>query len=382
MSYLFLQDAAQTNVVRAKGAPTHGMVPWGLTHDGRIVFAEKGVPAPHPGSKYSQYDKNKNIRRRVRFESYLAALVLLDPSPVMPAIRRLNSAIGDYLEERQMRVLRGMDSDGVDTKLAGLGAEIKTWLYNDELGRLGRHSEAPAEEDILIRALVAADHGSLQQMMNVHATVIGKIVPLLGYRDDRQRDIDLGNKARLKPASLFDSNRRGRRKRDKIDNRPYTTVGIQHRSDLARAHARTDPELATLLEPHPRAVGEFERDGVKNLPDDAPRRIDEQPFAASYSGSTTELIRLALLFGSFDKEAMRQYLLAVAAFLIGGGHHSFHEVMSIARLADVKYVDGAYDAMLPKSFKQTAWYEQLLEGFGDVLFSEYWPEVSLNFGTR
>lgn len=381
MSYLFLQDVALTKVVKIKGPPPPSVGPWGLARDGKIVFADKGVPPPRPGSEYSQYDKNKNIRRRVRFESYLAALVLLDPSPVMPAIRKLNSAIGDYLEERQMRVLRGMDSEGLEAKFAGLGSEIKGWLYNDELGRLGCLSEAPADEDILIRALIAADHGTLQQVMNVHATVIGKMVPLLGYRDADQRAMDLGNKARLKPASLFEPDKRGRRRRDKIDKSPYTTVGIQHRSDLKRAHARADPELATLLEPHPRAVGEFERDGVKQLRDDAPRAIDEQPFAASYSGSTTELVRLALLFGHFDEEAMRQYLLAVAAFLIGGGHHSFHEVMSIARLAGVRYADGAYDAMLPMSFKQTAWYEQLMEGFGDVLFSEYWPEVSLNFAT-
>jgi|GEM_PF-6850464 len=381
MSYLFLQDVESQKVVKIKGAPPLDVSPWGLTHDGTIVFANKGAKPPRPGSEYSQYDKNKNIRRRVRFESYLAALVLLDSSPVMPAIRKLNSAIGDYLEERQMRALRSGDPDGLGATFVKLGPEIKSWLYNDELGRLGRPSEAPADEDVLIRALIAADHGTLQQVMNVHATVIGKMVPMLGYRDAEERDRDLSNKGRLKPASLFDPDNRGRRRRDKIDKDPYKSVGIQHSSDIKRAQVRHDPELATLLEPHPRAVGEFERDGSKGVKGDAPNSIGEQPFAASYSGSTTELIRLALLFGNFDKEAMRQYLLAIAAFLIGGGHHSFHEVMAIARLAGVRYIDGAYDAMLPKSFKQTAWYEQLMEGFGDVLFSEYWPEVALNFSS-
>lgn len=380
MSYYFLQDPTQFKVVKISGVPPEHLVPWGLKHDGGVVLANRDVPPPPHGSKYSQYDKNKNIRRRVRFESYLSALVLLDPSPVMPAIRRLNASIGDYLEERQMRALNvAYSSENLRTKFEALGGEIKDWLYNDELGRLGRATDAPPNEDVLIKALIAADHGSLQQIMNVHATVIGKIIPSLGYRDVHEQNIDSSNKARLKPAELFDADKRGRRRRNNIDKTDYTTVGIQHASDIERSKKRNDPELATLLEPHPRAIGEFKRDGQKVIGATSPSSINESPFAASYSGSTTELLRLALLFGNFDKEGMKQYTLAVAAFLIGGGHHTFHEVMSIARLANMPYRDGEYDAVLPDSFKRTAWYDQMIEGFCDVLFSEYWPEVSLNF---
>ncbi len=61
-----LDDLSTTNdedYVSQEGRPDAGFAPWGMTHDGRLVFAPAEVPTPPIGSRFSQYDKNHNVRR-------------------------------------------------------------------------------------------------------------------------------------------------------------------------------------------------------------------------------------------------------------------------------------------------------------------------------
>ena len=81
-------------------------------------------------------------------------------------------------------------------------------------------------------------------------------------------------------------------------------------------------------------------------------------FGAGPSGSTGTLLQAGKLFGNLDGELLQQYVLAIVAYLVGGGMHSYHEVMVIARMAGCPYKDGAYVPSLPGNFLRSADYEE------------------------
>jgi hypothetical protein len=54
-------------------------------------------------------------------------------------------------------------------------------------------------------------------------------------------------------------------------------------------------------------------------------------FGAGPSGTTGTLLASAMTFGKLDNEGARQYLLAIIAYLVGGGMHSLHESMTVVK---------------------------------------------------
>jgi hypothetical protein len=126
--------------------------------------------------------------------------------------------------------------------------------------------------------------------------------------------------------------------------------------------------VASFVEELPRALEEYAR--LNPVP-------GSEPFIASLSSSSAELIRVGKVFCPRMKgELLKQYALACVAFLTGGGHHSFHEVMQVAALGSLPYSRGGYDFVLPESFKDTGWYDLLIEDYPDVLFTEYDSTIS------
>ena len=56
-------------------------------------------------------------------------------------------------------------------------------------------------------------------------------------------------------------------------------------------------------------------------------------FGAGRSGTTGELLKTYRTFGrNDDGESFKQYLLAIVVYLVGGGHHTCHEIFSVANL--------------------------------------------------
>jgi hypothetical protein len=352
MAYLYLKGGV---VLRREGHPKPDLIPWGLD-GGEVVFAKRGTPPPPAGSRFSAIDSNLNERRLVRFESTLAAYVLMDPACVKPAVNEVSQGLLDYL--KQMSGAKGK----VAQNYRVLGGSIKETVYNDGyFGRLGETRDAPGDDEVLDAVRMALSNGSLQQIMNIHAVFSFKVVPDLGWSTREEQAIwNRWTNALSQHTTLFAGDRgRKYRHEDKRKGPAVATVGYT---------AIGDPEVASFVEEHPRALEEYER--LNPVP-------GSNPFIASLSSSSAELIRVAKVFCPvIQGELLKQYALACVAFLTGGGHHSFYEVMQIAALAGLPYFRGSYDFVLPESFKSTAWYELLIEDYPDVLFAEYDSAIS------
>ncbi len=109
-------------------------------------------------------------------------------------------------------------------------------------------------------------------------------------------------------------------------------------------------------------------------------------FGAGRSGTTGELLKTYRTFGSTDMdESFKQYLLAIVVYLVGGGHHSCHEIFSVANLvagaggpktgADFDsvsaivrgaYVPGKYVKHLPASYLGSEHFGALKEKYYDI----------------
>lgn len=352
MAYLYLKRGV---VVQREGHPKPELIRWGLD-GGDVVFAKKGTPPPPAGSRFSAIDSNLNERRLVRFESTLAAYVLMDSACVKPAVGEVSKGLLGYL--KQMSCKKGK----LAQKYGVLGGEIKETVYNDGyFGRLGETCDAPDDDEVLGAVQKALSNGSLQQIMNIHAVFSFKVVPYLGSSNYVEHAIWNRWTNKLSQHKTLFAGDRGRKYRheDKRKGPTVTTVGYT---------AIEDPEVASFVEKHPRALEEYER--LNPVP-------GSNPFIASLSSSTAELIRVAKVYcPTMQGELLKQYALACVAFLTGGGHHGFHEVTQVAALAGLPYSSGRYDVILPDSFKRTAWYDLLIEDYPDVLFAEYDSAIS------
>jgi hypothetical protein len=90
-------------------------------------------------------------------------------------------------------------------------------------------------------------------------------------------------------------------------------------------------------------------------------------FGAGPSGSTGTLLQAGKLFGNLDADLLQQYVLAIVAYLVGGGMHSYHEVTVIARMAGCPYRDGAYLPSLPDNFIRSDDFKKWQGDYFDIV---------------
>ncbi|MCC7005739.1 MAG: hypothetical protein IT497_03710 [Ottowia sp.] len=90
-------------------------------------------------------------------------------------------------------------------------------------------------------------------------------------------------------------------------------------------------------------------------------------FGAGPSGSTGTLLQSARLFGKVEGELLSQYVLAIVGYLVGGGMHSYHEVMSVAHLLGCPYEIGNYKKGLPQSFLGSEQYTEWYSHYHDII---------------
>ncbi|MEM6637919.1 MAG: hypothetical protein AAF667_18745 [Pseudomonadota bacterium] len=157
---------------------------------------------------------------------------------------------------------------------------------------------------------------------------------------------------------------RGRRK---VDHAPGPTVlgGI----------VRPESDMKGYLsvnQPRDRAVDQFEYDPGRTPHPEADQYYTEAAeknliFGGGISGTTGTLLAAAHAFGKISNgEPLKEYTLAIIAYLVGGGMHSYHECMVIANKVGVPYDPGLYEGSLPQNVKQTQWYRDWKHRFYDI----------------
>lgn len=77
------------------------------------------------------------------------------------------------------------------------------------------------------------------------------------------------------------------------------------------------------------------------------RMVYNMPLAAGISGTTTDLMEVAIMFGVNDPKQRFLYALACVGHLGSIGAHSFHEIMTSCAQAGVPYTPGDYRSILP-----------------------------------
>jgi hypothetical protein len=335
-----------------------GLTPWGVRReDGLIVYAKPTEPAPVPGEPYSRYDSNLNDRRKVMFESELAAAV--EFADVAPALQRVNAGLVRYMDE-------WLDRD-YDVALAVFQYVMKRALYDDKqtiFGRLGTSADAPADPlDVIAAGRTVMSGTAVPGILAIHQAFTKAFGPLpLGGVEAICHEFWA---VRLTPASLFGRDSRGRESRFDPMGRQVTDPQVA--STVGGITATDDPPVVATAQTHNRAINTWAplrgRDASAFYVEAV---ADGLPYVAGPSGSTGELFRVAMTMGSLSGEEAKQYALACVAYLELGGNHSFHEIMTVAALAGVPYTPGEYEPSLPVAFKDTPRYQALCKKYTDV----------------
>jgi hypothetical protein len=367
MKYL-LRDGA-SSFTEKEGEPLDSyklpLRPWAITQGGRVVFSEwKTTLAPPTGGLLQAYDKQMSLRRRRQFETLLAGDANRHPECVKPGVDKVTHGALDYASQ--------------DTVSAGKA--IKARCYGDTAsGRLGTSRDVPTKPEDAWSAAVSALRGTdIPKILGIQACLanfLTRSVPL----SSGQKIVydDTANKVAPKSGYLyqwFNSDaHRGRVKRDGAE--ATKAIGI------------ATPGFVTQSgdgESRKRGIDEWDRVEDSNFI----RAIDMRniSFGAGRSGTTGELLKTYRTFAGLDTgEDFKQYLLAIVIYLVTGGHHSCHEIFSVANLltgpdgpqakgvshsaselARGAYVPGKYIKHLPDSYTTSISFQVLKEMYYDI----------------
>ncbi|MEM1267603.1 MAG: hypothetical protein AAGI50_16475 [Pseudomonadota bacterium] len=381
--YLFVKDTTQQD----NYAPHHGLhlpvgyFPWAYTGHS-VVYAPHPTPAavPHP---LTAYNATRSKKRRAECQSLLAAKALSTRAFTAPAVDKVTRGVKkylDYLVERDET-----------NKIKILKDTQHYYFTNGKMG-FGRINEenpkSMAIETKWREFINTLQNGRLDQVMSIHDTIGRKILnsdryPPLSYGKGAGANGGFANMGALEFQAVqrryaawaprvredwFDNRReRGRRNIDRALVPPPTNLaGVLPRDE---GHI-----LPTVAIERGRTMDAVAQAGV-NGNQAAQAFYDEVDqnnllFAGAISGTTGTLLQAAHAFGNIketDTEHLKQYTLAIVAYLVGGGMHSYHECMEIARRIGVPYTLGTYANSMPATVVGTEWYRNWRAWFYDIV---------------
>jgi hypothetical protein len=134
------------------------------------------------------------------------------------------------------------------------------------------------------------------------------------------------------------------------------------------------------LDAHTRALDKYGRPSTGAIQHPFEVNADKHgmPFVGGPSASAADLFICAAVAGLNPAE-MERYALAVIAFMVGGGMHSFHEIMKSAKKstknpggnprAGIAYVSGKYESALPQALLEDPSYKALRKQYPDIVDS-------------
>jgi hypothetical protein len=319
-------------------------VPWGVLVNSVVVFARRHSPPPR--GEIKPYTKQTNKLRRGLCEEALASVVSQRRVLVECALLKVNAGIEKYVRAHIRQSKRGK-------RVRKMAQSFRHALYSDKHwdGRLGPKSAAPAHSlPVVESALAALKTATVPQVMNIHSTIIFGIYKEVGGITPEQDQLHDEWMSKLRPQDLFAI--RGRKAA--VYEGPATQDG-QGPGPLPSTRGGIlgpyDPRGGREVEERIRGVDEWEEDADNPSPFGEDVQANNLIFVAGPSGTTIALLTAARMFGDLDEgELLKQYVLGCVAFLVEGGHHSYHEVMVIAALAGCPYAHGQFLPSLPQSF--------------------------------
>jgi hypothetical protein len=307
-------------------------VPWAITNDGRVVYAPSRQYRNRPSrGGLRPYDTTVSQMRRRLCQTALGSMALTSEAWTQPAVSKVSVGVKKYLTRKIF----------ADPNLRErYAANVGKYMYGTKYRSFGRFSDAipSGTKDHVERRIwgdalnCLDDNRPIERVMSIHDGV-GKLL----MDGDPQKTVYETWLSRLRPdraGELFDPAARGR---DKVpDVRATTTAGIvdaasrglfpelQSRNRGVDMYRRTVPHFSAQ-EPVP-DTARTELSGVVYYRDLDTRN---ELFGAGPSGTTGTLIAAAKAFGDLSGELLRQYLLAIMGYLVGGGMHSLHESLTV-----------------------------------------------------
>ena len=396
MKYLLRDDGSGFRQMEGEPLDKQGqpLRPWALTPDGRAVYAEwkqqgfglQGIFELAFGGMQGKtplraYDKQASQLRRREFETELAKDAANHSECYRPGIDLVTQGLIAYIEDRKVN---RKDVNAVDEA----GKVVKARCYNDTgSGRLGTASVGASLKngDALRIALETLNGNDIPKILGIQVALATVLTRTLGF-DGTRGDVykDTANKVAPSQGYLYtwfdpknatnDGQLRGRQK---------GTVGATATS----APGLTNPGVVTTgdgAEERKRGIDEWTRvEGsgfVKGID------MRNLVFGAGRSGTTGELLKTYRTFGAIDDgEMFKMYLLAIVVYLVSGGHHTCHEIFSVANLlagsngpragrdaASIStlvrgaYVPGKYIKHLPDAYLSTGHFQALKEKYYDI----------------
>jgi hypothetical protein len=358
MGYLLYHPSPEYPYIEnCSGDPPKDLVRlWGVRSDGRIIYAPPKTPPPAVGSAYSPYNESLNHRRRVEFESKLAELVLNNANLVRSAIKKVDQAISEFLHASASKD---------PTIWEFCDRAISGFMFSPRhFGVMG--SAAPTKEGEALQRLwdeVINGACNIPTEILFHQCFNQSILPqLLAFAGESCNKEFTHWSVQLRPDEYFKE--RGRRQRTGVSDKRLTTViGITDPAD--------DP-VAFGEQAHSRAVDTVEPD-LDNVSDFFLSSFlwTNMPFIAGPSGSAGSALTCAKTMAKLSGEDLQQYALACVAHFVGGGMHSFHEVMAIASLAGAQYTPDNYAGALPRTLAECPAWKKLSADYAELLYDCY-----------
>jgi hypothetical protein len=361
MPKTFLMHDAKMVTRVVKSVPLTAF-PWAINRVGQIVYIDckddQQAPRTPVPPTLVPYTKATSMDRRRKCQSIMAHIALTQRSYTSSAVTKVSLGVVDY-------ILHSLKTD------KSIRAEIEfcmdRYMYSPAgFGRLGQPEDKPkVNGELYRRCLTALTQGELPTVLAIHDFMGRVVFKKLGGTDGQKALFDqTGNVVR--PAYVFGGTQDSPTKIEELRGRtarpgnpqPTTAPGLLSEEEghglkpYQKRERGSDKWMATN-EKVPQSTIDIKQ---RNL-----------IFGAGPSGSTGTLLQAGKLFGNLDGDLLRQYVWAIVGYLVGGGMHSYHEVMVIARMVGCPYKDGAYAPSLPDSFLRSQDYEEWQADYFDIV---------------
>jgi hypothetical protein len=326
----------------------------------------------HPDS---ERDSHFNPKEKVAFERALVGALLGRADLYTSEVDWVSTTILTYFEER---LAAGIEA-GLSSAHKKYMTDLAALTSNSKPGWWGAVETAASatKEELALQTRQSLTHGSLPQKLAVHQNFINVLVT--DFKSKMQKAFItafLGaaptepwfvrQQTRLKDGELVDGKKgkrvfkdenaheRGRSKRSDTAAVSPAGPGIAARDGTG---ADPDSVLAAGSDPQQvyRGIDAFTMDEGKAFCQRARLQLN-MPLAAGVSGSTAELMNVAMTLG-LNGSRLQRYAVAVLAYIGGGGNHSYHEIAVVLAAAGLKINPDNYSGV--ETLVGTDLFEQL-----------------------